>query len=57
MIAVLLLGTGITGLSLASTPQWSTSMFTGIVLIVALAVTSGRVRVPQRMRRRAVATD
>ena len=57
VIAVLLLGTGTTGLSLASTPQWSTSVFTGIVLIVALAVTSGRVRVPQRMRRRAVATD
>ena len=53
VIAVLLLGTGTTGLSLASTPQWSTSVFTGIVLIVALAVTSGRVRVPQRMRRRA----
>ncbi len=57
VIAVLLLGTGTTGLSLASTPQWSTSVFTGIVLIVALAVTSGRVRLPQRMRRRAVATD
>jgi len=27
------------------------------VLIVALAVTSGRVRVPQRLRRRAVAAD
>ena len=47
VIAVLLLGTGTTGLALASTPQWSTSVFTGIVLIVALAVTSGRVRVPQ----------
>jgi ribose transport system permease protein len=55
VIAVLLLGTGTTGLSLASTPQWSTSVFTGVVLIVALAVTSGRVRVPKRLRRRAVA--
>jgi ribose transport system permease protein len=57
VIAVLLLGTGTTGLSLASTPQWATSVFTGIVLIVALAVTSGRVRLPQRVRRRALATD
>jgi ribose transport system permease protein len=56
VIAVLLLGTGTTGLALASTPQWSTSVFTGLVLIVALAVTSGRVRIPQRLRRRAVAT-
>jgi ribose/xylose/arabinose/galactoside ABC-type transport system permease subunit len=56
VIAVLLLGTGTTGLSLASTPQWSTSVFTGVVLIVALAVTSGRVAVPRRLRRRTVAT-
>jgi ribose/xylose/arabinose/galactoside ABC-type transport system permease subunit len=54
VIAVLLLGTGTTGLALASTPQWSTSVFTGLVLIVALAVTSGRVRIPKRLRRRAV---
>jgi ribose transport system permease protein len=50
---VLLLGTGTTGLALASTPQWSTSVFTGVVLIVALAVTSGRVGMPKRLRRRA----
>jgi ribose transport system permease protein len=53
VIAVLLLGTGTTGLSLASTPQWSTSVFTGVVLIVALAVTAGKVHVPVRLRRRA----
>jgi ribose/xylose/arabinose/galactoside ABC-type transport system permease subunit len=57
VIAVLLLGTGTTGLSLASTPQWSTSVFTGVVLIVALAVTSGRVRVPGRLRARAATAD
>ena len=57
VIAVLLLGTGTTGLSLASTPQWSTSVFTGVVLIVALAVTSGRVRVPARLRRTAATAD
>lgn len=39
IIAVLLLGTGTTGLALAAAPQWSQSMFVGIVLIAALAVT------------------
>jgi ribose transport system permease protein len=40
IIAVLLLGTGTTGLALAAAPQWASSMFVGIVLIAALAVTS-----------------
>ena len=39
IIAVLLLGTGVTGLGLADAPQWSSSMFVGVVLIAALAVT------------------
>ena len=39
IIAVLLLGTGTTGLALAAAPQWSQSMFVGVVLIGALAVT------------------
>jgi ribose transport system permease protein len=39
LIAVLLLGTGITGLGLAAAPQWAQDMFTGVVLIAALAVT------------------
>jgi ribose transport system permease protein len=39
LIAVLLLGTGTTGLALANAPQWAASMFVGIVLIAALAVT------------------
>jgi ribose transport system permease protein len=39
IIAVLLLGTGTTGLSLADTPQWAGDMFVGVVLIAALAVT------------------
>ncbi len=39
LIAVLLLGTGTTGLALASAPQWSADMFVGVVLIAALAVT------------------
>jgi ribose transport system permease protein len=49
LIAVLLLGTGITGLTLAGAPNWSEDMFTGVVLIAALWITgiqqrsSGRV--------------
>ena len=40
MIAVLMLGTGITGLGLAADPAWAQDMFVGIVLIASLAVTS-----------------
>jgi ribose transport system permease protein len=57
VIAVLLLGTGTTGLGLASTPQWSTNVFTGVVLIVALALTAGTVRLPARLRRRSDTAD
>jgi ribose transport system permease protein len=39
IVAVLLLGTGVTGLSLASAPQWAGDMFVGVVLIAALALT------------------
>lgn len=39
VIAVVLLGVGVTGLGLANAPAWSSSMFTGVVLIAALAVT------------------
>jgi ribose transport system permease protein len=39
IVAVLLLGTGTTGLGLASAPQWAANMFVGVVLIAALAVT------------------
>ena len=39
LIAVLLLGTGTTGLGLANAPQWSGNLFIGIVLIAALTVT------------------
>jgi ribose transport system permease protein len=39
LIAVLLLGTGTTGLGLANAPQWSADMFVGAVLIASLAVT------------------
>ncbi len=39
LIAVLLLGTGTTGLALANAPQWSADMFVGAVLIASLAVT------------------
>jgi ribose transport system permease protein len=39
LIAVLLLGTGTTGLGLANAPQWSADMFVGVVLIASLALT------------------
>jgi ribose transport system permease protein len=39
IIAVLLLGTGVTGLALANAPSWAGDMFVGVVLIAALAVT------------------
>jgi ribose transport system permease protein len=37
IVAVLMLGVGIVGLGLAGAPLWSPQMFTGVVLIVALA--------------------
>jgi ribose transport system permease protein len=39
LIAVLLLGTGTTGLALANAPGWAADMFVGVVLIASLAVT------------------
>jgi ribose/xylose/arabinose/galactoside ABC-type transport system permease subunit len=39
LIAVALLGVGVTGLGLAGTAAWTGSTFTGVVLITALAVT------------------
>jgi ribose transport system permease protein len=39
VIAVLLLGTGTEGLSIAAAPIWAPEVFTGVVLIAALAVT------------------
>jgi len=44
LIAVLLLGTGTTGLGLASAPNWTPSMFTGVVLIAALVITGAERR-------------
>ena len=52
IIAVLLLGTGTTGLGLANAPQWSGSMFVGVVLIAALAVTGLQRRAGTVGRRR-----
>jgi ribose transport system permease protein len=46
LIAVLLLGTGTTGLALANAPQWSADMFVGTVLIASLAVTGIQRRAP-----------
>lgn len=52
VLAVLLLGTGTTGLGLATSAQWAASLFTGSVLIVALVLTGGRVALPAVLRRR-----
>jgi ribose transport system permease protein len=37
LLGVLTLGTGTTGLALAAAPGWASNMFTGLVLITALA--------------------
>jgi ribose transport system permease protein len=52
IIAVLLLGTGVTGLALANAPSWAGDMFVGIVLIAALAVTGMQRRTTVTNRRR-----
>jgi ribose transport system permease protein len=39
LIAVLLLGTGTTGLALVNAPTWAADMFVGVVLIASLALT------------------
>ena len=46
IIAVLLLGTGVTGLALANAPQWAGDMFVGVVLIASLALTGLQRRRP-----------
>ena len=52
IIAVLLLGTGVTGLALANAPQWAGDMFVGVVLIAALALTGVQRRSSGSRRRR-----
>jgi ribose transport system permease protein len=52
VLAVLLLGTGVTGLGLATSAPWAASLFTGAVLIVALVLTGGRIALPAVLRRR-----
>lgn len=51
ILAVVLLGTGVTGLGIVDAPEWSGSMFTGVVLIAALAVTGAQRRQIRRARR------
>lgn len=48
LLAVLMLGTGITGLGLATAPNWAPAMFTGVVLIAALAITGAERRALRR---------
>jgi len=52
LIAVLLLGTGTIGLSLAGTESWTQEMFTGVVLIAALGITGAERRALGRGWRR-----
>lgn len=40
LLGVLTLGAGTTGLALAAAPPWAANMYTGVVLIAALAVTT-----------------
>jgi ribose transport system permease protein len=54
IIAVLLLGTGTTGLGLANAPQWAANMFVGVVLIASLAVTGIQRRATAGPRRRLI---
>ncbi len=44
LLGVLMLTTGTTGLALAASPQWGQDLFTGVVLIVALAMTGAERR-------------
>jgi ribose transport system permease protein len=44
LVGIVMLGTGTTGLALARQQQWVQDTFTGVVLIVALALTSLQVR-------------
>jgi ribose/xylose/arabinose/galactoside ABC-type transport system permease subunit len=51
-LAVLLIGTGDTGLALAGAATWAANTFTGVVLIAALAVTGQQRGVLRGIRRR-----
>ncbi|WP_200304647.1 ABC transporter permease [Streptomyces adelaidensis] len=51
LTAVLMLGTGLTGLALGSAPPWASNMFTGVVLIAALASSGVQRRTRLRGRR------
>ena len=57
IIAVLLLGTGVTGLALANAPQWAGDMFVGVVLIAALALTGLQRRTAAGRRRTPIETS
>jgi len=54
LLGVITLGAGTTGLALATAPAWASNMFTGVVLIAALAVTTVQRKpggTPSRWRR------
>jgi len=55
VVAVLMLGTGITGLALGAAPPWAADLFTGVVLIAALAYPAGNALNVRTMVRRVAA--
>jgi ribose transport system permease protein len=57
IIAVILLGTGTTGLGLANVNQWVQDVFTGTVLLAALALTGYEIRRAGAQSRRARASS
>ncbi|HKG04067.1 MAG TPA: ABC transporter permease [Conexibacter sp.] len=53
VLAVLIIGTGVTGLGLANAPSWAGSMLTGVILIAALALTGVQRRTTRTGRAKA----
>jgi ribose transport system permease protein len=49
IVAVILLGTGSTGLEIAGAPPWASAMFTGVVLIAALSASGFQRRSVKRI--------
>jgi ribose transport system permease protein len=56
LLAVIIIGTGVTGLGLANAPSWAASMLTGVILIAALALTGVQRRTTRTGRAAARAT-
>jgi len=57
LIAIYVLATGVVGLQLASGAQWLSQMFSGVALIVAVALAVGRQRRDAKVQRRSSRRD